>query len=152
MPDDGFKVSTRPMPAGEMAEQAVKRPGMYFGRSSYPAAVAFIETYTIAIQDVRDALSGACARPPSGGIQDWFARGLESEGRLRWGDWRYSIAAEVMQWTGDHKPSFDLMTVDQEKEAIRRLRPLTRAMYALPRQVVDEVNARNRKKSPWGDE
>lgn len=117
-----------------MAGAFIKRPGMFLGHPiRFDRATAFISGYTLAIDQVRGALSPDHAqafRPV--GIEGQFQQQLREEGRLRWDRWDLTIAAEATNWTHDEPPVLDAFTDEQHLAAIAHLQPLLDRVFALP--------------------
>lgn len=112
----------------------VKRPGMFLGQPiRFDRVTAFIAGYTLAIDQVRGVLSpgNADAFQPLG-IEGQFQEQLHEEGRLRWGRWDLTIAAEAIDWTNDEPPVIENLTDEQHRAAIAHLQPLLERMFGLP--------------------
>lgn len=121
-----------------MAGAFVKRPGMFIGSPiRFDRATAFIAGYTLAIDGVKGALSegyDAVFHPP--GVEGQFQQQLRDEGRLRWGRWDLTIAAEAIGWSGEEPPAIDGFTEGQHRAAIEALAPLLEWVFSLPKATV----------------
>lgn len=120
--------------ASMMVGAFIKRPAMYLGQPvRFDRVTAFASGYTMAIDQVREALSsnGAGGFRPVG-VEAQFKAQLHEEGRLRWDRWDLTVAAEAIGWTDDQPPVIDDFTDEQHRAAIEHLRPLLEKMFALP--------------------
>ena len=121
-----------------MAGAFIKRPGMVLGLPiRFDRVTAFIAGYTLAIDQVRGALSPNDAnrfRPL--GIEGQFQEQLREQGRLRWNRWDLTIAAEATGWTDDDPPLIEEFTEEQHRAAIAHLEPLLDRMFSLPEQFI----------------
>ena len=117
-----------------MAGAFIKRPGMFLGYPiRFDRVTAFISGYTLAIDQVRGALSPDDDQGfRSVGIEGQFQQQLREEGRLRWDRWDLTIAAEATGWTHDEPPAVEDFTEEQHRAAIAHLQPLLDRMFALP--------------------